>query len=161
MTKIVFLDFDGVLLPDPDARAQAEKGLTQSNYLATVVFNPLCVANLLSLVKSQHCEIVLSTSWAAGNSMSQLSNCLMRNGIDPTLIFEYDDPGEKNYMTPRDSTIRGEQIQSWLREHPEITQWVAIDDDSTVLLLKQNFVRTNPSLGFDKVALQKSLAILQ
>jgi hypothetical protein len=161
MTKIVFLDFDGVLLPDPDARTQAERGLTQSNYLTKVLFNPTCVANLNSLLHATHAEIVLSTSWASGHSLSELSNCLLRNGIDPTAIFEYDDPGEGNWMTPRATTFnRGEEIQHWLEQHPEISTWVALDDNPSILYLKTNYVRTHPSRGFDKSSLNKAQTIL-
>jgi hypothetical protein len=161
VTKIVFLDFDGVLVPDVDAQQQTNSGLTHANYLSTVAFNPICVGNLNQLLHTTHAEVVLSTSWAKGHSISQLSNCLMRNGIDPSNIFEYDDPSENSYMTPRNKAYnRGEEIGAWLRAHPEITQWVAIDDDSTVLHLRTNFVRTNPRAGFDAASLQKALKIL-
>jgi hypothetical protein len=161
MTKIVFLDFDGVLLPDPDAREQANQGLNTSNYLQKVVFNPICVANLNHLLQTTHAEIVLSTSWADGHSISELSHCLMRNGIDPSCIFEYDDPGESNYMTPR-STIsnRGQEIQNWINNHPEISSWVAIDDNAAILYLKSNYVRTHPDHGFNKQCLEKAQTIL-
>jgi len=161
ITKVVFLDFDGVLLPDPDAHAQAQNGMNSSNYLSSVVFNPLCVSNLLHLLNKTGAEIVLSTSWADGHSLSDLSNCLMRNGIDPTLIFDYDDPGEKTYMTPRDPKYnRGEEVRAWLTEHTEIQQWVALDDNPSIMLLRERVVRTNPSRGFDRAALQKAMSFL-
>jgi len=162
MTKIVFLDFDGVLLPDPDARAQAVEGLSTSNYLQKVIFNTNCVANLNQLLKQSHAEIVLSTSWADGNSISALSNCLLRNGIDPSCIFEYDDPSEGNYMTPRQQgSNRGQEVLNWLSDHPEINTWVAIDDNPAILYLKTNYVRTHPDHGLDKDGVSKALSFLQ
>lgn len=161
MTKIVFLDFDGVLLPDPDAREQAAQGLTTNNYLSKVVFNPSCVNNFNALLKATHAEIVLSTSWADGHSVSEISNCLMRNGIDPSCIFEYDDPSEGNYMTPRQQgSNRGQEVLDWTLDHPEIDTWVAIDDNPAILYLKTNYVRTHPDHGFDKASLAKALSIL-
>lgn len=161
VTKIVFLDFDGVLLPDPMAQQQTNDGMNSSNYLETVAFDPACVSNLNHLLHKTDAEIVLSTSWAKGHSISQLSNCLLRNGIDPTRIFEYDDPGDGNWMTPRDRGFnRGEEIREWLQAHPEIQQWAALDDNSTVMLLRRNFVRTNPTRGFDKHCLQTALSFL-
>ena len=162
MTKIIFLDFDGVLLPDNVAVEQANQGLTVGNYLQTVKFDADCVNNLNALLLASGAEIVLSTSWARGHSISDLGNCLMRNGIDPGRLFEYDDPGERAYMTPRNmSSGRSSEIGWWLDAHPEIDKWVAIDDDPSVLHLKDHAVRTNPTVGFDKSALSRAVNILQ
>ena len=161
MTKIIFLDFDGVLLTDPQAQTQSDNGLTRDNYLKKVVFDRECVNNLNALLLASGAEIVLSTSWALGHSISDLSNCLMRNGIDPGRLFEYDDPGERAYMTPRKmSSGRSTEIGWWLEKHPEIERWVAIDDDPSILHLKKGIVRTNPRVGFDRAALSRATAIL-
>ena len=162
MTKIIFLDFDGVLLTDQDAQDQSDNnGLTRDNYLEKVVFNQDCINNLNALLLASDAEIVLSTSWALGHSISDLSHCLMRNGIDPGRLFEYDDPGDRGYMTPRKmSSGRSTEIGWWLEEHPEIERWVAIDDDASILHLKTNIVRTNPRLGFDRAALSRATSIL-
>lgn len=160
MTKIIFLDFDGVLLPDNQAVDQSNQGLTMSNYLSTVEFDRDCVLHLNALLLASHAEIVLSTSWAQGHSIGDLSNCLMRNGIDPGHLFEYDDPSEKAYMTPRSSSSRSKQIEDWIAQHPEVNNWVALDDDSSVLHLGAHSVRTNPARGFDSEALNKAVKIL-
>ena len=162
MTKVIFLDFDGVLLPDPLALKQTqENGLTKDNYLEQVEFDPECVANLNKIIAVTHAEIVLSTSWAMGNSISKLGNCLLRNGIDPSNIFGYDDPNHGGWRTPRKmSSLRSDEIGWWISEHPEITEWVAIDDDPSILHLKTNYVRTNPAIGLNADAGSKAIAIL-
>jgi hypothetical protein len=162
MTKILFLDFDGVLLPDSLAHKQVEKnGLNPDNYLEIVEFDQHCVANLNKIIAATHAEIVLSTSWAMGNSISKLSNCLLRNGIDPSNIFEYDDPIHGSWLTPRKmSSLRSNEIGWWIGNHPEITNWVAIDDDPSILHLKTNYVRTNPAVGLNAEAASKAITIL-
>ena len=162
MTKVIFLDFDGVLLPDGVAVKQAhENGLTKNNYLEQVEFDPECVANLNKIIAATHAEIVLSTSWAMGNPIAKLSNCLLRNGIDPSNIFEYDSPSQGGWITPRKmSSQRSNEIGWWIDEHPEITEWVAIDDDPSILHLKTNYVRTNPAIGLNAEAETTAITIL-
>lgn len=162
MTKILFLDFDGVLLPDQLALRQTqENALNKDNYLEIVEFDQHCVDNLNKIIAATHAEIVLSTSWAMGNSISKLSNCLLRNGIDPSNIFEYDDPIHGSWMTPRKmSSLRSNEIGWWIANHPEISNWVAIDDDPSILHLKTNYVRTNPAIGLSEEAVTKAIAIL-
>lgn len=161
MTKVIFLDFDGVLLSDGMALVQSEAGLTHDNYLDRVEFDSDCVANLNSLLASSGAQIVLSTSWAQGNSFSSLSNCLLRNGIDSSLVWESDDPGEGSYMTPRNQgNHRGFEIAEWIDQHPEITVWCAIDDQPSIRVLGKHAVITDPARGFDKAALRKAQQIL-
>ena len=161
MSKVVFLDFDGVLLPDPLAQAQTESGLTFNNYLEKVQFDTSCVDNLLKLVHDVEAEIVLSTSWALGHSLSELGNCLRRNGIDPGLIWSYDDPSSLDWMTPRRLTSnRAQEIQWWMYNHADVSDWCAIDDLSVIGQLAPHAVITDPTLGFDDASLQKALAIM-
>lgn len=157
MTKVIFLDFDGVLLSDGMALVQSEAGLTHENYLERVEFDSDCVTNLNSLLGSSGAQLVLSTSWAQGNSFSSLSNCLLRNGIDSSLVWESNDPSEGSYMTPRDQgNHRGFEIASWIEQHPEIVGWCAIDDRRDISVLGSHAVITDPSRGFDQAALQRA-----
>ena len=158
MQAIIFLDFDGVMLTDPNAVSQ---NLTHSNYLTTAKFDTECVENLLDLIHSTGAEIVLSTSWADGTPFSQLASLLLRNGIDPGYLFEYDDPSLGGYMTPREAGgARWEAITQWLQEHDHVTRWVAIDDINLTGTLPGHAVLTDPRKGLDKKALAKAKRIL-
>ena len=161
MSKVIFLDFDGVLLTDRAAQQQTNRGLTVQNYLQTVVFDSHCVSRLNQLIEHTDAQLVLSTSWADGHSFSSLANCLMRNGIDPGHIWEYDDPSQAAWMTPRTgSSNRAREITSWLDAHPEITDWCAIDDRSEIDQLGARAVKTDPTKGFDSAALSQAVKIL-
>ena len=162
MAGIIFLDFDGVLLTDANAARQSGEGLSHQNYLSRVEFDSACVGFFNKLLNVSGAEIVLSTSWASGNSFSTVANCLMRNGIDPTHIWEYDDPSTREWMTPRtrDDNRAGE-IRTWLREHPQVTAWCAIDDRQEIASLGPSAVVTDPTVGFSAGDLSRALGILQ
>jgi hypothetical protein len=162
MSKVIFLDFDGVLLTDDQTQQQVNRSLTTQNYLKTVSFDPTAVANVNRLIESTGAQLVLSTSWADGNSFSSLANCLMRNRIDPGNIWEYDDPSQGSWMTPRSSNSnRAQEIATWLESHPEVSDWCAIDDRSEIDQLGSRAVKTDPRKGFDNSALAQALKILR
>lgn len=161
MSKVVFLDFDGVMLPHPLAQAQTETGLTFNSYLEKVQFDTSCVDNLLKLVYDVEAKIVLSTSWALRHSLSELGNCLQRNRIDPGMIWSYDDPSGLEWMTPRRLTSnRAQEIQWWINNHPGVSHWCAIDDLTVIGQLGPHAIITDPTLGFNDVSLQKAFAIM-
>lgn len=161
LTKILFLDFDGVLLPDPLAQEQANQGLTHANYLDKVVFDHQCVSNLMHILNTTQAEIVLSTSWAMGHSFSQITSCLERNGISTEHVFEWEDPSERSYMTPRKlSSHRVNEIHRWLADHPEITNWVAVDDITGIASLGPRAIVTDPTVGLSHSDAAKAIAML-
>lgn len=158
---IVFLDFDGVLLPDSSALEQSQQGLTVNNYLDQVVFGAECVINLNHILEQTHAEIVLSTSWALGHPLSELATCLDRNNIDSSRIFEYEDPSLYNYMTPRKfSSNRAQEIAWWLEDHTDISNWVALDDMQVIRRLGPRSIITDPTIGLTKTDAAKAIAIL-
>ena len=162
MSKVIFLDFDGVLLTDQSARQQVDQGLTVDNYLRTVVFDTACVQNLLELIDQSSASVVLSTSWAMGTAWSEISTCLMRNGVDPSLVWEWDDPSDRNYMTPRRfNSSRAHEIQSWISLHAEVEHWVALDDDISIAGLAPHAVVTDPRRGLDKTSMNNALRALK
>lgn len=161
MTKIVFLDFDGVLLPTGDEQAQIQTGLTRDNYLEQVVFNRQCVVNLNALLSQTGAEIVLSTSWAWGHTFSELSECLMRNKIDASSIFEWDEPDTKAYMTPRQyKSNRENEIGWWIDQHTHLDTWIAIDNIESIQALGERAIVVDPTVGFNAEALDKAIRVL-
>lgn len=163
MTKIIFLDFDGVLLTIGDTKLQIDfDGLTRSNYLDTVVFTKECVCNLNDLLNATQAKIVMSTSWADHQNISVIGSCLERNNIDPTNIFEYDLGIDGDWKTPRKLTShRYHEIKWWMNDHPEIKKWAVLDDDPSVRHLEQtHVVKTNPEIGLGSSDLIKAIKIL-
>lgn len=161
MTQIIFLDFDGVLLPDPAALEQSKQGLTHANYLERVIFDPACVARLNHILSATHAQIVLSTSWALGHSFGSLVACLNRNQVLSDLVYEWEDPSLVSYMTPRQiSSDRAHEIRGWLDDNPAIVDWVALDDMSVIRRLGPRAIVTDPTKGISAVDAALAIAIL-
>ena len=133
--KIIFLDIDGVLNVIPQGR---------DKYGA--IFHQHFIDNLETIINKTGAKIVISSTWRySGLSVMQE-------------MWEMRDlPGEVIDITPFKSIFyqinkdlpfderyeRGYEIFEWLEKHPEVTNYVILDDD-TDMLPKQlnNFVLT-------------------
>lgn len=111
--KVIFLDIDGVLnlcYPERDKYGS--------------LFHPELVNNLNNLIQLTDAKIVISSSWRH-SGLSEMKD-----------MWEFRNlPGEVIDITPSfmhqrgTSLCRGDEIQQWLNEHPEVTNYVYIDDD--------------------------------
>jgi hypothetical protein len=122
MTKVLFLDLDGVV----NSRSTTDF----KNKLWPV--DPYMAFMVGKIGLDTDCEFVLSSSWrhhpdgvAAANKIVTISD------ITPTL-----------------SGIRGEEIQAWLDQHPEVDRYAIVDDDADMLPEQQpNFFKTTFETG--------------
>jgi hypothetical protein len=127
--KVIFLDIDGVL--NVYCQSRDEYGC---------IFHDHLVDNLKWVIEQTGAKIVVSSSWRLSGEKSIMDMWNFRNlpgeviGITPNLSY-----GVKlNTYTPR-----GKEIQQWLDEHPEVTNYVIFDDDSDMLEHQmKNFICT-------------------
>lgn len=153
--KIIFLDIDGVLNVRYPGRDEYGR-----------LFHPHLVENLRNIVEKTEAKIVISSTWR----MSGLS-------IMKEMWEKRDLPGEvidiiPNFMRERGTILcRGDEIKDWLDRHPEVTNYVYIDDDHVDVRKDQLkfFVRTSGNLkhkdhvqgyGLTKQCAEKSIRIL-
>jgi hypothetical protein len=101
MTKIIFIDIDGVLNRE------------DTIYIAEI--DPDLVAILKKIVSKTKAKIVLSSTWR----LSEIS----RNKVKEYIKFI--DVTPDFGLKPR-----GEEIASWLNKHPEVEKYAILDDDS-------------------------------
>lgn len=140
--KIIFLDFDGVLNSTQSAIYHVRKR-TQYDTIFIGDWCPIAFSNLKRLLEATpDARIVVSSSWRHGRTLEQLREILMAEGVDPSRIIG---------ATPS-SSVRGEQrgweIQDWLDAHPEVKDYVIIDDDADMLPHQQeHFVQTDGHIG--------------
>ncbi len=160
--KIIFLDIDGVLNVYCEGRDQF--GCT---------FHTNFVENLRNIIDKTGAKIVISSSWRT-------------DGLDVMKeLWKYRDlPGEVIDVTPDcydlikegkfefyDQVERGHEIQDWLDNHKEVTNYVIIDDDNDMLdNQRENFVRTANNMhhddkvdigyGLTKICSEKAIQIL-
>lgn len=125
--KVIFLDFDGVLnsqgsfLYENNRRKkhkeQGVKGPVNETLCNVCTANFQCV-----LDQYPEAKIVLSTTWRTLFSIDWLKEKLASYHIDSSRVID---------KTPQDrlSGDRGREIQWWLKNHPEVTHYVVIDDN--------------------------------
>lgn len=113
MTKVLFLDIDGVLNAAPDYLVR----MPENDILR---INMGLVGRLKDIVKSTGCDVVLSSSWR-----------LMGGGrefAEKSCGFKFLDE------TCDDSDLcRGGQIQVWLDNNKQYTKYAIVDDDGDML----------------------------
>jgi hypothetical protein len=141
MKRILFLDIDGVL-----------------NYRAVFVPGnpaPICPqawARCKRVIEATGAKIVLSSTWRKGVlGADRHLDKLKSIGLFPLTHADWRTPfnlppvGEGPLA---EYPKRGDEIASWLSDHPEVTHFAIIDDDSD-MLENQNpfFVRTDFDTG--------------
>lgn len=137
--KCIFLDIDGVL-NNQNHIVKLIKLLGEKQYaqlikdLGEIPFDYRSCKLLQKLVNKTKAEIILSSTW-------RISTKLIR-GIEKYTGIKIKD------ITPRLIDIRGKEIQQYLDNHKEITNYVIIDDDSDMLESQKNhFVKTDSKVG--------------
>lgn len=98
--------------------------------------DPLCVERVLRIVEKTGAKVVISSDWRIsweGTLMRLERMGLPRDVvIDKTPELIWTKIGRHNYMVMDDSDeyeySRGREVDMWLEEHPECTNFVILDD---------------------------------
>lgn len=127
--KIIFLDIDGPLcsvrsgfLPENKTSLRNKEDPMQQGHAK--YFDPCAVWMLNDIIAKVNPTFVLSTSWASSYTIDKMVNFFELNKlhISKTNIHE-------DWSTPKKfSSQRIHEITWWLDDHPEITEYVIIDD---------------------------------
>lgn len=135
MTKIIFLDFDGPMIP-----LRAYFLPTQTKPVVSM-FDPCAVSLLNKLIDESGAKVVISSTWGM-QGRETIEKVLHKNGIDPAHLHD-------DWITPRKfSSSRHHEVKWWLDEHPEVTHYVAIDDENLHYDLVPNCVKCDGYEGF-------------
>ena len=151
--KILFLDFDGVLVTPRTHIGLAGKRKVMRD------FDPVGIGMINRLCEETEATIVISSTWRFFDG-KQRQIVLGKDCEDPTGNFDlrehlrsvgltasfHDD--WQTFVT-RLSGTRGMEIRDWLEDHPEITNYIAIDDDNNFADdMRPRLVRCNGDDGF-------------
>jgi len=159
MSKIIFLDIDGVL--------NCSEGLSKmyKSKGASLKSKSICPDNILNfqtlLDREPDAKIVISSTWRIGfkhgihnqNISGETWSSLLGEQIADRIIG----------MTHRSkrSKERGVEIDEWVKENDECCSFVIIDDDSDMLDSQlPNFIHTSWARGFEKTHIDRCIAIL-
>lgn len=119
---VIFLDIDGVMIP---GRAYALRTQTRR----PPPFDPIAVGMVRQLCQEAGAQIVISSTWRKRRTRDEMRDVLRQNGLGEVTLHE-------DWGTPvLDSQPRGQQIAAWLRNHPTVERYAALDDDPSVRTL--------------------------
>jgi hypothetical protein len=136
---VVFLDIDGVLAP---IRRWDRYG----------DLDPGCVRVLNEIVAGAGAEVVVSSTWRHGKSVTELQEMLDAAGfigrvIDKTPVGA---PGAD----------RGDEIAAWLAGHA-VGGYVIIDDHVDMGELRSHLVQTQPAHGLQPADAARAIEVLR
>lgn len=153
--KVIFLDIDGVL------NNYQTMALTPDGY--TGISNGL-LKRLSTIVKETNARIVLSSTWKSewdkneslcSNDGKYMVKKFRQLGL---LIFDKIEDIDNSLST------RGAAIMKYLESHPEVEEWVVIDDDefdfNKYPEIMDRFVHTDNLKGLVEDDVQKAIGLL-
>jgi len=130
---ILFLDHDGVVCLSTEwgSRFKNKEGLDS----VFDRFNDKAIKVLNQIIEETDCEIVVSSDWRFHAPLEQMQELYRIRGIKKVPI-DYTRSGLdlKQFMSMgihRNNELeatRSFEILDWLKAHPEVTKWVAVDD---------------------------------
>lgn len=128
--KVLFLDIDGVVNKRENFNPKHNTMYPLDRYCAFLVGR---------IKLSTGCEVVLSSSWRHDPQAVQEVS---------TSVVELLD------ITPTSDKYRGDEIQSWLDDHPEVDKYAILDDDMDFYVHQApNFFKTRFEDGLtDEIA---------
>lgn len=151
--KSIFLDVDGVL-----NCATTERRLVSEPVFPFV--DTRKVLRLREILEKTGAILVLSSSWREG-AFAHASFSDRQAYLELRAEFKRLRCPLWIDCTPIMSGSREEEIKKWLERHPEVTDFVILDDVGVEFdRLKDHLVLTNWQTGLDKVAANKVIELL-
>lgn len=141
MTKIIFLDFDGVLNSARTIIAYGQGMLLPRSRFDDPKFDPVALSLVRALAEDTDAKIVVSSTWRTGATLEELQRIFE--------LYNWDTRGTIIDMTPSYMNVRrGLEINSWL----DSNSWsnYVILDDGTGFLDEQlpHLIKTDMYEGF-------------
>lgn len=124
--KVIFLDHDGVicLAGEWGSRFKNKEGLDS----VFDRFNEKAIDVLNEIIEETDCEIVVSSDWRLYVPLEQMQELYRIRGIKKPPIDYTPEIDWSLHKGVKSASARVIEINQWLDEHPEVTNWVAVDD---------------------------------
>lgn len=143
--KAIYLDIDGVL-----NSYQFEKSLNKyKSFRRFYLFDQRACLRLLDIIEETGAYVILSSSWR----ITEEETHDVQKQLTPYGIKLFD-------MTGQEPGQRGDQIKAHLERHPEITNYVVLDDDSDMDAVADHLVLTTLEYGLEDEHVEKAIEIL-
>lgn len=152
--KIVFLDIDGVLNATDDWLEIHYFG--QPSNEGVRVLSRSKLALLAHIIHETGAKIVISSTWRKFNTLDELSDLFgrMTDGWFRREMFYG--------MTPSSERgFRGDEVDVWLANHPEVTKYIILDDDGDFHQHhRPYFVNTETYVGLTHPLMERAINLL-
>lgn len=126
MSRIIFLDIDGVLNNAEWVRTLYEENRKkgQLSYFERHEneIDPTRVKMISDFAIEMNASIVISSSWRKLHPLYEINDMLIENGL-------YEGVQPIGITPSLNSGYRGEEVQYWLEQNPHVTSYVIFDDD--------------------------------
>jgi len=132
---VLFLDVDGAL---NSALFQQENPGAFDSADDAEALDPVAVARLEQVLLRTGAVIVVSSAWRRFHTAGGIQDFLHRRGAPSARVIG---------VTPSLTGYRGEEIKMYLKEHPEVTRFAIVDDDSDMEPFYDKLVKTTLALG--------------
>lgn len=137
--KVLMLDNDGVICLNNNWGTRFKKGTGTLRDVSVLNrfdnFDQKAVKVLNEILTETECEIVVSSDWRRWATTEELgeyyeSQGIIKKPIDVTqFVNDIDVPNDFKWERTFDlEQERSLEIKEWVKNHPEITHWVAVDD---------------------------------
>lgn len=163
MSKVIFLDIDGVL-------NRIILNTIQQGSLDNVLIEEDKVQLLSRLIEVTGAQIVLHSGWrfwfdSEINPSNQESKSLLKIFEKYNLKIASMTPDlctDEIKKSKKFSLVKAKEIKAWLQENPAVEKWLVIDDlnlnDSTIHTRQ---IRTNQEFGLTQADIEKAIAMLR
>lgn len=158
--RVIFLDIDGVL--NNVNTCQISGVWNQSKDTFMVPTEPDCVNAFNNLVQRSGAKVVISSSWRAFADWTQLGPALERSGLVCDIIGETPLPADSRSRVDAEAGTyeRGMDIWCYLVDHPEVMEFVILDDGDDAWKLRAALVLTDPIYGLTASDVEQAMVRL-
>ena len=163
MTKVVFLDIDGVL------NSNFWNNTHQKEISDGTLIDPERIKILTSLIQKTNAKIILHSGWriwfdSALNPLCKEAERLVAILAKEGLFIEGLTPDlttEEIRKTKKFSLVKADEILAWLQSHTDVTNWVVLDDlDLHNAEVAQHQVQPNAAIGLTLKDIENAEKIL-
>lgn len=169
--NVIFLDIDGVL-NNCNTRCDDVGWRHQQGDKIRIPIEPLCIERLNRLVAETGAKVVISSSWRMFADFDELGLALAGYGLVADVVGEtpdvINDPVWMEKWRTREGVPfayerleRGMEIQEYLDNHPEVTNFVILDDCQDMAHLRPWLVLTDPCVGLDDPDVERAKFLME
>ena len=140
-SRVIFLDYDGVVNTPMwnEAGTKCRYNFPSDNK----VNNFQAVQWLSQACQKFHYDIVVTSTWRTSENYKE---CLINGGLRSGIQILGRTESLWTYEAP---TCRGDQVEKYLKDHPQIKFYVIIDDENDFLPhQKSHLIQTDGDVGF-------------